>query len=185
MRASLQGRRALGPKAEELSNFLETALKDEDSRHPSLDFATLKYARLDKLLADLLVFVKALRRSTLASELSLPFRVDVSNANNLMRAWRRRFREEYITIDLQRRTGLWEDRLKHITYVHSSENDSRKWVCNEDVVTDQHQSTETLEDRRKHIDHVSSRKDESGEQHIGVLGPVSEAEGNLQFELGQ
>ena len=150
VRQSLEHRNNPGSKEKEkeLANFLETALKDEDRSNPSLDFATLKHARLDKLLADLLAIADSPRHSTHDSEPWPEFRIDVSNANNLRRAWRRRFREDYIIIDHHRSAELLEDKLKHINYMNSPEDEPGKW-------------------------------------HIEALGPVSELEGNLQFNPGQ
>ena len=149
VRTSIAACRGLGQKADDLSDFLEKALKDEDRRAPSLNFATLEYAHLDKLLTDLRGLGDASPPSNLASELSEPFWIGlVTNATKLESAWGRRFGEEYIMIDQYRCTGLFEDRLKHINYLNCSEDESRKW-------------------------------------NIGILGPVSEVEGNLQFDLGQ
>ncbi|RYO90614.1 hypothetical protein DL766_008184 [Monosporascus sp. MC13-8B] len=147
VRASLQGKRALGPKAEELRNFLETALKDEDRKHPTLDFDMIEYARLDKLLTELLAYAEALRRSTLASELSLAFRVDISNAKSLRRAWRRRFREQYFMLDQHRCAVLLDSRLRDVSFEKALGYDLGKW-------------------------------------QTPASDPVSELEGNLQFEPG-
>ncbi|RYP68221.1 hypothetical protein DL769_005561 [Monosporascus sp. CRB-8-3] len=127
VRASLQGERALGPKAEELRSFLETALKDEGRKHPTLDFNLIEYARLDKLLTEILAYAEALRRSTLASELSLAFRVDISNAKSLRRAWRRRFREQYFMLDQHRCAVLLDSRLKGVSFEKALGYDLGKW----------------------------------------------------------
>ncbi|RYP56892.1 hypothetical protein DL771_011534 [Monosporascus sp. 5C6A] len=147
VRASLQGRRVLGPKAEELRSFLETASKDEERKHPTLDFDTIEYARLDKLLTEILAYVESLRHSTLASELSLAFRVDISNAKSLRRAWRRRFREQYFMLDQHRCAVLLDSRLKNVSFEKALGYDLGKWQTPDS-------------------------------------DPVSELEGNLQFEPG-
>ncbi|RYP42971.1 hypothetical protein DL768_010149 [Monosporascus sp. mg162] len=147
VRASIQGKRALGPKAEELRNFLETALKEEERKHPTLDFDMIEYARLDKLLAETLAYAESLKRSTLASELSLAFRVDISNAKSLRRAWRRRFREQYFMLDQHRCAVLLDSRLKDVSFETALGYDLGKW-------------------------------------QTPASDPVSELEGNLQFEPG-
>ncbi|RYP41187.1 hypothetical protein DL767_001191 [Monosporascus sp. MG133] len=146
-RASIQGKRALGPRAEELRNFLETALNDEERKHPTLDFDMIEYARLDKLLTEILAYAESLRRSTLASELSLAFRVDISNAKSLRHAWRRRFREQYFMLDHHRCAVLLDSRLKDVSFETALGYDLGKW-------------------------------------RTPASDPVSELEGNLQFEPG-
>lgn len=74
------------------------------------------HARLDKLLSEILAYADTLRRSSLATELSLVFQVDVSNAKNLRRAWRQRFREQYIIIDQQRSNALIQGQLKDVLF---------------------------------------------------------------------
>lgn len=127
VRASLGGNKALGPRVEELRGFLEAALQDEGRKHPTLDFFTIQYARLDKLLADILTYADSLRRSSLATELSLAFRVDISNAKSLRRAWRQRFRELYIMVDQRRTEQMVECDLQNVSFSYSSLLESGKW----------------------------------------------------------
>lgn len=148
VRASLGGNKALGPRVEELRGFLEAALRDEGRKNPTLDFLTIQYARLDKLLADILAYADGLRRSSLATELSLAFRVDISNAKSLRRAWRQRFREQYIMIDQRRAELLVQYGLRNIAFNNLALHELGKW------------QTEVTE-------------------------PISESEGNLEFEPGQ
>ncbi|KAL2136335.1 hypothetical protein VTI74DRAFT_4369 [Chaetomium olivicolor] len=53
VRASLAKHGTFGPHADQLSMFLELAMIEEAERAPTVDFETIKAARLDKLVADL------------------------------------------------------------------------------------------------------------------------------------
>lgn len=111
IRASLGRDKALGPDANELSDFLDAAWKYEDQRrHAALDIETIEYARLDKLLAEVLDFAETLKdgpgHPTAADDPPLRFRVDVLNAKSLSRSWRKRFRDQYFMIDQHRREAL-------------------------------------------------------------------------------
>ncbi|KAI8625279.1 PUA-like domain-containing protein [Xylariaceae sp. FL1651] len=149
IRAGLRRDNAVGPDAEKLSSFLEAVLRDEERKHPTLDFETIEYARLDKLLAELLLFADVIKTTGSTPELPLRFRVDVSHAKSLRRIWRRRFREQFFMMDQHRCAVLVEGgRLKDVSFNSSLEYDLGKW------------------------------------QTKKVSGPVSEVEGNLQFEPG-
>ncbi|KAJ2995967.1 hypothetical protein NUW58_g1130 [Xylaria curta] len=149
VRAGLRDSRVFGPDTEKLSSFLEAALKDEERRYPTLDFETIEYARLDKLLAEVLQFADAMKTSDLTLELLLRLRVHVSQAKHLRRLWRRRFREKFFMIDQHRCAVLVEGGpLKDVSFNSSLDYDLGKW------------------------------------QTRRVTGPVSEVEGNLQFEPG-
>ncbi|KAI1457595.1 PUA-like domain-containing protein [Annulohypoxylon moriforme] len=204
VRASLQHDKMIGPDNDKLSEFLEAALRDEELRRPMLDFETVEYARLDKLLADLLHHADALRLSgpppsigpggpgggttTFAAlvtpirsthethnphigtwtirnggarkrdgsgsgaaegcEVPLRYRADLAAAKSLMRAWRRRFREQYFMMDQHRCAVLVKGgRLKDVNFDSSLSYDLGKW-------------------------------------HTKVSDPISELEGNLGFEMG-
>ncbi|KAI3337509.1 PUA-like domain-containing protein [Xylariaceae sp. AK1471] len=128
VRAGLRDNNIVGPDAEKLSSFLEAALKDEERKYPALDFETIEYARLDKLLAELLQFADTLKTSGLTPELLLRFRVDVSQAKSLRRSWRRRFREQFFMMDQHRCAILVEGgRLKDVSFNNSLEYDLGKW----------------------------------------------------------
>ncbi|KAI1844055.1 hypothetical protein JX266_009728 [Neoarthrinium moseri] len=148
VRASLQHDRSLGPDSEKLSRFLETVLKDEERRHPTLDFETIEHARLDKLLNEILLFVETMKTTTFATDLPLRFRVDAAHCKKLQVIWRHRFREQYIMIDQLRCAVLVKGgRLKDVSFNCALTYDLGKW-----------QTRET--------------------------NPVSEVEGNQQFEAG-
>ncbi|KAI1828348.1 hypothetical protein F4861DRAFT_547437 [Xylaria intraflava] len=130
VRASLRNNHVLstGVDAEKLSNFLETALKDEERRYPRLDFETIEYARLDKLLAELIQLADTIKASDLMPDFALRFRVDASHAKKLRFFWRRRFREKLFMIDRYRCAVLVQGgRLKDVSFNSSLEYDLGKW----------------------------------------------------------
>ncbi|KAI1106275.1 PUA-like domain-containing protein [Jackrogersella minutella] len=159
IRASLRSDKTVGAEAERLSGFLEAAVRDEEqsARRPSLDFETIEHARLDKLLAEILHFAEeprltcgSLSAGMPASSSSLPlrYRADVSHAKRLLRAWRRRFREQYFMMDQHRCALLVKGgRLKDVSFDSSLTYDVVKWQTK-------------------------------------VSDPISELEGNLQFDPG-
>ncbi|KAI1096396.1 PUA-like domain-containing protein [Rostrohypoxylon terebratum] len=187
VRASLQRDKTIGSDNDKLTEFLEAALRDEELRRPVLDLETVEYARLDKLVAELLQHAESLRiapsgigaamalvtpiRSThethnphigtwtsrdegrkrnsgSATELPLRYKSDLAAAKNLLRAWRRRFREQYFMMDQHRCAGLVKGgRLKDVNFDTSLTYDLGKW-------------------------------------HTKVSDPISEMEGNLWFETG-
>lgn len=160
IRASLRHDKTPGPAHKDLGSFLEAALRDEEQRRrPTLNFETIEFARLDKLLSELLYFAETLKAATSPSSanlaitmvegLPLEFRLDLSNAKNLRRAWRRRFREQYFMMDQHRCALLVQGgRLKDVSFNNALAYDLGKW-------------------------------------HTKVNDPISELEGNLQFEAGQ
>ncbi|KAI1313588.1 PUA-like domain-containing protein [Xylaria venustula] len=128
IRLDLREGNVFGPNAEKLSSFLEVALKDEERRYPTIDFETIEYARLDKLLAELLQFADTMKISDLSPEVLLRFRVDASEAKSLRRLWRRRFREQFFMINQHRCAILVEGgRLKDVSFNSSLDYDLGKW----------------------------------------------------------
>ncbi|GAP89601.1 hypothetical protein SAMD00023353_3500080 [Rosellinia necatrix] len=128
IRTGLRSGNVFGPDAEKLSNFLEAALKDEERKHPTLCLGTIEYARLDKLLLELLQFADMMKTSNLTPEFLLRFRVNVSQARNLRRIWRRRFREQFFMLDQHRCAVLVEGgRLKDVSFNSSLDYDLGKW----------------------------------------------------------
>ncbi|KAI0406723.1 PUA-like domain-containing protein [Xylaria palmicola] len=127
-RAGLRNGHVLGPDVETLSGFLEAALRDEERKYPRLDFETIEYARLDKLLSELLLFADTMKGSELTPELLLRLRVNVSQAKALRRLWRRRFREQFFMMDQYRCAVLVEGgRLKDVSFNSSLDYDLGKW----------------------------------------------------------
>jgi hypothetical protein len=100
VRASLHKEGDLGPDSDRLSTFLELALSEETHGSTSIDFQTLKLARLDKLVADL---TKCSRRVVGLSPRS---RRDVATAGKLERMWRNRFKDQYFMMDEIRTADL-------------------------------------------------------------------------------
>lgn len=100
VRASLHKEGDLGPDSDRLSAVLEFALSEKTPGSTSIDFRTLKQARLDKLVADL---TKCRMRVT---SLSPRARRDVATAEKLERMWRTRFKDQYIRIDEMRTADL-------------------------------------------------------------------------------
>ncbi|CAJ2506423.1 Uu.00g005530.m01.CDS01 [Anthostomella pinea] len=148
VRASLRKDNAVGPEAERLSSFLEAVLKDEERKQPTLDFEAIEFARLDKLLAELLAFAEMVKVASFTADLPLRFRVDVSHAKSLQRIWRRRFREQFFMMDQHRCAILVKGgRLKDVSFNNSLTYDVSKWETK-------------------------------------MSDPISELEGNLQYEAG-
>jgi hypothetical protein len=103
VRASLEHDKSLGPDAEELGNFLATTLRDEERRMPPFELDTIEYARLDRLLSDIIdhfIDMRSLAKS--AYELPLKVRIDAKNAKKLRTSWERRFRANYFRFDERR-----------------------------------------------------------------------------------
>ncbi|KAI0455645.1 PUA-like domain-containing protein [Xylaria acuta] len=127
VRAGLRNGHIFSTDSEKLSSFLEAALKDEERRHPTLNFETIEYARLDKLLSEILQFADTMKTSDLSPEFLLRLRVNVSQAKNLRRLWRRRFREQFFMIDQHRRAVLVDGRLKDVSFNSSLDYNLGKW----------------------------------------------------------
>lgn len=94
VRASLAKHANFGPQANALSFFLQLALLEEEGKQtPTLDFETIKYARLDKLVAELTVC------GEMPFTLAPRFVHDVVTAARLEQLWRGRFGAEYAMLD--------------------------------------------------------------------------------------
>lgn len=128
IRTGLRHGNITSPDAGKISNFLEITLKDEERKCPTLDFATIEYARLDKLLAEILLFADTVKPSELTPEILLRLRVIVSQAKHLRRLWRRRFREQFFMLDQHRCAVLVDGgRLKDVSFNSSLDYDLGKW----------------------------------------------------------
>ncbi|TEA22198.1 hypothetical protein C8034_v002119 [Colletotrichum sidae] len=122
-RTSLRKHKSLGPQADRIQSLLEKALKEELRHTPILDFETLEYARLDKLLADILDPANRLE------PLPLRFRVDMAVAENLQKIWRARFREQYFSIDQVRRSSLSDGgEMRDISFAAGSPDPLESWT---------------------------------------------------------
>ncbi|TID01619.1 hypothetical protein CH35J_004468 [Colletotrichum higginsianum] len=144
VRTSLQREKSLGPHEDRIQELFEKILKEELRHSPSLDFETLQYARLDKLLAD--VLDPACR----PSPLPLRFRADMAVAESLQRIWRSRFREQYFALDQvrQRRLSIGGD-MRDIHFTAAGMDPLESWTVRN-----------------------------------SCPDPISELEGNQQFEPG-
>lgn len=117
VRGSIEYDQSIGPDGNKLSAFLEAVLKDEEKKHPSMKFATIEHARLDKLLEDLLQFGELMKVTCRATEQHLRFRVDVAHCKKLRLIWRHRFREQYAMIDQLRCAMMVKGgRLKEVSF---------------------------------------------------------------------
>ncbi|KAJ1335408.1 hypothetical protein MN608_02145 [Microdochium nivale] len=100
------------------------------------------------MLNDMLNYADTVKGTKFSAHFALGFRVDTSNAKNLRRAWRRRYREQYFMLDQRRCAVIVEGgHLKDVSFNASLYYNMHKWQTK-------------------------------------CAGPVSEIEGNLQFEPG-
>ncbi|KAL0932012.1 uncharacterized protein CTRU02_212965 [Colletotrichum truncatum] len=144
VRSSLRQERTLGPYADRIQSLMERALKEELRHTPTIDLETLQYARLDKVLADILDPVHR------PSPLPLRFRADMAVAESLQKMWRTRFREQYFSLDQARqRTLSIGGEMRDIRFTANGKDPLESWTVQ------------------------NSCRD-----------PISELEGNQQFEPG-
>ncbi|KAK3682689.1 hypothetical protein B0T22DRAFT_292187 [Podospora appendiculata] len=95
-----------------LGYFLDRALVEETLDNPTISFETIKNARLDKLLADI---INCAERGTIGSAASFEL---ASAAEALQRSWRSRYRGECFMIDEIRTIELaTSGRLKGVSFV--------------------------------------------------------------------
>ncbi|TGJ80090.1 hypothetical protein E0Z10_g8663 [Xylaria hypoxylon] len=127
IRAGLRDGDISGRDSEKLSSFLEAALKDEERKYPTLDFDMIEYARLDKLLAELIQFGEIIKTSGLTPELMLRLRVDISQAKNLRGIWRRRFMNIFMMDQYRCAILIQGGRLKDVSFNSSLDYDLGKW----------------------------------------------------------
>jgi hypothetical protein len=83
-----------------MSFFMELALLEETNGMPTLDFETIKLARLDKLVADLI------QCGEMPFTLAPRFIHDAVTAVTLERLWRARLKFDYVMIDEIRANDL-------------------------------------------------------------------------------
>lgn len=122
VRSSLEKKKIMGDREEEAMAVLGSLLKEECERCQGLDFETIKNARLDKLLADMVDPENAPAQAppkTLAN---------IKVAERLQRRWRGRFRQRYFDVDQMRLQALTKaGRLKDVVFVPQAENGCRLW----------------------------------------------------------
>ncbi|KAF3003309.1 hypothetical protein E8E14_008177 [Neopestalotiopsis sp. 37M] len=128
VRASIRHDESLGVDAGKLSAFLETIIRDEERKHPTMTFEIIEYARLDKLLEELLHFSGLMKAASHTVELPLRFRVDISHSKKLRVLWRHRFREQYAMIDQLRCAVMVKGgRLKEVSFTSAVAYDLGMW----------------------------------------------------------
>ncbi|KAH6627745.1 hypothetical protein F5144DRAFT_493953 [Chaetomium tenue] len=93
VRESLAKQGHFGPNADVMSFFMELAVLEETDGVPTLDFQTIKLARLDKLVADLT------QCGEMPFTLAPRFIHDTVTAEKLERMWRKRLKYDYLMID--------------------------------------------------------------------------------------
>jgi hypothetical protein len=100
------------PLIRQLVFFLESSLEREQLRLPSVDFSTIKFAHLDRLLDDIIEFDQQ-RGSQSAKTFSY-----VGLACALQRAWQSKFRNRYFMLNELRSMELEScGRLRRVEFV--------------------------------------------------------------------
>lgn len=140
IRASLRRDKTSGPDGDKMEAFLDAASRDEYRWRgkPAMDIETIEYARLDKMISEILQFAERLKMKLRAApanqgdprvgELPLKCALNVSRAKALRRAWRRRFRERYFMIDQHRYAVLVRcGRLRDLSFDSSLAYNSGSW----------------------------------------------------------
>lgn len=156
VRYFIKHEKTLEPENTNLKHVLEDAIKDEMYTDPALTFACIEYARLDKLVQEVMEFARLLKDTNYANSLHLGYWVMVAQvdklqdlASKLQNAWRQRFLEQYLFIDNYRANDLlMVGRLREVSFNNDLTYELGKWETKES-------------------------------------NPISELEGRLQFEAGQ
>lgn len=156
IRACLRHDGSGGPDIPRLSSFLVAAVQDEAQwGQPTLDLATIEHARLDKLLAELVHFGESLRAK------NPHFRPVPAQELPLQ-----------LRIDVsnaKRLRRLWRRRFRERYFM-----------------MDQHRCAILVEGGRlKDVSFDNSLAYDLGKWLTKVGDPISELEGNLQFDPGQ
>lgn len=116
---------------ERLAIFTRNALLDERRGMPSIKFVTVKNARLDKLLAQILDLAKDKNASPTALDV-------ITQANELQLEWYRRFNVDYFSIDKTRMAELEDCGAKReVVFIPPAESGMRvstSWKPCEDGV---------------------------------------------------
>jgi len=109
--------RSFGQASDSLLRFLERAMLEESIGPAVLDFATIKQAHLDKLVAEMIEFGK---HETASSARALRY---ATHAAQLQRLWRTRYKAQYFTIDEIRTHDLVATgRLKGVRFVETKKH---------------------------------------------------------------
>ena len=125
VRANLQESKVMGPEGNHVMAFLGDVVKDEYGGHEAIEFETIRDARLDKLLADII------SRENRPIPTPTKVRADISITECLERQWRARFRQEYFDIDQKRYLALpTTDLLRDVTFDPQIEDERQLWRAN-------------------------------------------------------
>ncbi|KAK3332489.1 hypothetical protein B0T19DRAFT_104572 [Cercophora scortea] len=112
VRASIAATGLFDCNLDTLAYFLNRALAEEELNNPTINFETIKNARLDKLLTDI---ISCAERGTIGSAASFEL---ASAAEALQRSWRSRHRSQCFMIDEIRTIELaTTGRLKGVSFV--------------------------------------------------------------------
>ncbi|KFA68801.1 hypothetical protein S40285_01160 [Stachybotrys chlorohalonatus IBT 40285] len=123
VRLNLLQTKTLGPRAGEVRAFLGDMVKREYETKPSIHFSTIKNARLDKLLSDIL------KPANRPFQLPIQARADIAIARSLQRQWRARYREAYFDIDQTRYETLAKTgRLNNVIFNDTGNNLYHPWA---------------------------------------------------------
>ncbi|PNY27898.1 Uncharacterized protein TCAP_02176 [Tolypocladium capitatum] len=121
-RAGLVGGKTTNAVAERAMDFLKAAVEDETCGISTIELATVRNTRVDKLLADILSPDKHAAASP-----PHPWK-DRPTAERLQRQWRVRFREKYFDLDQARYLSLTKTgHLRDVVFDDKSNDDRRLW----------------------------------------------------------
>lgn len=111
----------LGPRGNEIIEFLRHMLKLESESQTSIDISVIQYARLDKLLNDVTILGRH-------PESTMESRANQSLAEAIQKHWRTRFHAKYITIDQARYTVLSKTGpLKDVVFHSAAKEGQTLW----------------------------------------------------------
>lgn len=123
VRASLRDENTLGPRAKALTRLLKDLLHAERSGEPGIDLVTIKYAHLDKLIAEL-HHPDHVPQPLAEHEHDHPHAVV---AESLEKYWQKRFRAGWFELDDARLKALSVGRLKDIDYCEPHKDALERW----------------------------------------------------------
>lgn len=127
VRSSLQEKKELGQKRNELMQVLGAAVKSECDGVPTITIQTIRITRIDKLLSEML------KTEYNPDVMTMKLRADLSIAESLERQWRARFKERYFTLDHYRYQKLTTigGRLEDLVFNEAFQNTNELWLANQ------------------------------------------------------
>ncbi|KAH6687337.1 hypothetical protein F5X68DRAFT_231812 [Plectosphaerella plurivora] len=118
VRVSLRDASTLGPRGKNLVKLLKDLLAAERAGEPGIDILTIRYAHLDKLIAELHG----------PAEVAQPAHQEhVAIAEALETLWQKRFRAAWFELDDTRLKALSTGRLKDIDYCEPHKDALERW----------------------------------------------------------